>query len=424
MLRESYPARRKARRGFVSNAVSAIALALCGTLAAGGLTTPAFAQEEPVYTKAFVEAYEPVKAAFDAAADAAAAEPARALVPAMLATITNNDERFAAGGMLIQLGLKLSEPTYQRDGLKLQLDSGQLTIDRQQLFNYYYGSFAWDARDYAVAREFLQKSYDLGHKAANLERLIAETYFAQGQTAEGLAVLDRMIGERGNGIAEDTYRRALQVVLDEGLSDQLVKRSADLVRYHPSEATWNAALRVVLESFDMTADESVDLFRLMKLTNSLQITREYVDYVEAADARRMANEVLPVLQEGVRLGLLNDQDVFVKEALEVATARAPEDAAAAEEDAASARAATDAISARAAADNYFALGNFAGAEEIYKLALQRAPDDADRLNMRIGISQTRQGKFAEARQSFGAVGGKRANVAAMWLAYIDLQPAG
>jgi hypothetical protein len=105
----------------------------------------------------------------------------------------------------------------------------------------------------------------------------------------------------------------------------------------------------------------------------------------------------------------------------VATARAPEDRAAAEEDAALARAASDAVSARATADNYYTLENFAGAEEFYKLAIERAPADADRLNMRIGVSQARQGKLAEARASFHAVTGKRANIAALWLAWIDTQ---
>jgi hypothetical protein len=41
--------------------------------------------------------------------------------------------------------------------------------------------------------------------------------------------------------------------------------------------------------------------------------------------------------------------------------------------------------------------------------------------MRIGVSQARQGKLAEARASFHAVTGKRANIAALWLAWIDTQ---
>lgn len=420
MIFWSTQARRQARKG-LSAAAAATALAI-GSLAAGTMVaTPAMAQS---YSKDFVKAYQPVQDIFNGATDAAGTEPARPLVPAMISAIGNDDDRFAAGALMIQLGVRLSDASYQKTGVRLQLDSGKLPPERIPLFTFYAGSFAWDDRDYATAREFLTKAFELGYEADNLERLIAETYFAQGQTAEGLAALDRMIATRGSAIVEDTYRRALQVAFEGQMSDQIAKRSADLVRYHPSQAGWNTALRVVIDAYDFTADESVDLFRLMKLNGALQEGRSYVDYIEAADVRRMANEVLPMIDEAVAKGLLDANDVFVKETREIAVTRAQEDRDAADGDAASARAASDAISARAAADNYLAIENLAGAEELYKLALQRAPDDADRLNMRIGLTQARQGKIDEARQSFLAVKGKRAHAAAMWLAWLDTQQAG
>jgi tetratricopeptide (TPR) repeat protein len=331
------------------------------------------------------------------------------------------DDFFSTGQFNLNFGNKLRDPAMQFRGLKLMVDSNKAAPESVPLLTFYVGSLARDLGDMATAREYLTRAYDLKHDEPILVRLIVETYFDQDQYVEGLAVFDTMVAVGGAAIPEDSYRRMLQVTLEQRLNDQIVKRSADLVRYHPTEDTWNSALRVVLESFDFTADESVDLFRLMRLTNSMREARTYIDYIEAADARRMANEVLPIIEEGIELGLLDAEDVFVKEAREVAEARAPEDRDAAEEDAASARAASDSISARAAADNYYAIGNFAGAEEFYKLALERSPEDTDRLNMRIGLSQARQGKAAEARSSFEAVRGKRANIAAMWKTYLDLQ---
>lgn len=423
MIFRSTQPRRRVRKG-LSAAVTAIALASGGLVAGTVASTPALAQSRPSYSQDFVKAYQPVQDIFNAAQDAAAAEAARPLVQPMIDAVSNNDDRFAAGALLIQLGLKISEPSYQRSGIVLQLDSGKVPADRLALFNYYAGSFAWDAKEYPAARQYLSKAYELGHRTDNLERLIAETYFVQGQTNEGLAVLDGMIAERGSAIVEDTYRRALQVVVDARMGDQIARRSVDLLRYHPSPTTWNTALRVVKEAYDFTADEVVDLFRLMKLTGALADGRLYVEYIEAADARRMANEVLPLIEEAVGKGLLNADDVFVREAREVAVVRAQEDRDAADDDAASARRANDAVSARAAADNFFAIGNFAGAEEFYRLALQRAPEDADRLNMRIGLSQARQGKLDEARSTFQAVKGNRATVASMWLAWLDQQQGG
>jgi tetratricopeptide (TPR) repeat protein len=425
MLRVSVSARRKARKGLVSTAVAAAVLAVGAV--SGGVATPAYAQKEkgPNYTKAFVDAYEPVQNLFNSTTDATGLEPVRPLVPAMVAAVANDDDRFAGGAMLIQIGLRLKDSNYQRDGIMLQLASGKVAPEQQPLFNYYAGSFSRDEGKYAQARDYLQKAYDLGYKdSPDLEWMLVESYFKQNQYAEGFAAFDKMVAERGKAIPEITYRRMIQTVLDQNLTDQLVKRSADLIRAYPSEKSWNTVLRVVVDSFDFTADESIDLYRLMRLTHSMTEARSYVEYIEAVDVNRRSNEILPVIREGIDNGLLKADDAFVKEALDAATARAPEDRSAADEDAALARAATDAVSARATADNYYTLENFAAAEEFYKLALQRAPDDGDRLNMRIGISQARQGKTAEARASFEAVKGKRAQIAALWMAWLDTQATG
>lgn len=446
MLRVSNPARRKARKGVFSTAAMAVALAAGGIVASMGIAAPASAQE---YSDAWRAVAAPVS---DAVAKTDQDEAVKALVarvaaageaekpalmaeldtalggaitqlPSLITTASTVDDQFSTGQLHLNLGNKLRDAKLQMQGLKLMVDSGKAPADQVPLFNYYVGSLAWDMRDYAIARTYLTRAAELGHQADNLVRLIGETYFAQNQYREGLTVLDEWIAKNGKAIPEDTYRRALQIAYEQSLADQVVKRSADLVRYHPSEETWGTALAVVLDSNDLTADESVDLFRLMRVTNSLRDGRAYVDYIEAADVNRMANELLPLIQQGIDRGALNAEDTFVKEALEVVTARAPEDRAAAEEDATLARAATDSISARAAADNFLALENFAGAEEFYKLALQRAPAEAERLNMRIGVSQARQGKIAEARSTFQAVTGKRASVAAMWLAWLDTQAA-
>lgn len=444
MLRVSVSARRTARKGFVSSAAMALALACGGIVASAGIAAPAAAQE---YSKEWRTLASPVSDAIDKAdkdpavtalitqissADGAARQALVAQADAALGGVLAQlgpvvtlaktpDEIFTTGQFHLNFGNKFRDLRLQRTGLKMMVDSGKAPPEQLPLLTYYVGSISFDFKEYDFAREYLKKAYDLGHKQDNIEQLIAETYFETNQGAQGLAEVDRMVAERGAAIPKNLYLRALEVARDDRMTDQIPRRAAELVRYYPDEGNWVIALNVLLESIDFTADESLDIFRLMRLTNSMRDGRAYVNYVEAADARRMASEVLPVLQDGIRLGAISDQDPFVKEALEVATARAPEDAAAAEEDAVSARTSTDAISARAAADNYYALGNFAGAEELYKLALQRAPEDADRLNMRIGISQARQGKAADARTSFQAVKGKRAYVATLWLGWLDSQ---
>lgn len=444
MLRVSVPACRKARKGLFSSAAMAVALATGGV--AAGFAAPAQAQEysdgwrnaaaplSEALTKADTD--ETVKGLITRIGTTNGAERQQlvgqadsalggvlAQLPTLVPLATTPDDKFTTGQFHLNFGTKFRDLSLQRTGIRLMLDSGKAPPAQVPLLTYYVGSISSDFKEYGVAREYLQKAYDLGHKTDNIEQLLAETYFAQNQIPEGLAQVEKMVAERGPAIPRSFYLRALEVVRDQRLTDQIAPRAAALVTFYPTQDNWRIGLQVLLESVDLTADESVDVYRLMRVTNSMTEARTYRSYIEAVDANRMSNEILPIIEEGIRLGLLDGEDSFIKEALEVANARAPEDRAAAEEDAEIARAATDAVSARATGDNYLTLENFAAAEEFYKLALQRAPDDGDRLNMRVGLAQARQGKIAEARRSFQAVKGRRAAVATMWLAWLDTQPA-
>ena len=71
----------------------------------------------------------------------------------------------------------------------------------------------------------------------------------------------------------------------------------------------------------------------------------------------------------------------------------------------------------------YSLSDFAQAETMYKLALERGYD-ANTANTRIGITQVEQGNHAAAVETFGLVTGERAPVARMWIAYARQQMAG
>ena len=176
-------------------------------------------------------------------------------------------------------------------------------------------------------------------------------------------------------------------------------------------------------SYDLNGDESLDLFRLMKLTNSMKQTQEYIDYINAADARKMSNEVQPLLQEAISKGLLDPNDVFVKENLQIVSDRTSKDRAEADDIAKEARTSANGISARAAGDNFLSLSQPDKAAEMYQLATQKGGVEADRLQMRTGVAFALAGNNAAARENFARVTGKRAAVAKMWLTYLDTRQA-
>ena len=416
MLRMTPTARRKSRGGLGSALALALALAggaVVGTAATG---TPAMAQN----SKAFAKAYEPVAGLVNAEGGDPAA--AKAGIPAVIAAIETADDRNMAGNLVLILGNRLKDPVLQRQGLELMLESGKVAPEQIGQFQYLVGSLAYNAQDWAAARAALQAAAAAGYTADSPEALIAESYFGEGQNAQGLQYLRGLIDKRagaGQPVPEAWLVRGLQVAYKANLPEQKLDWSALLVTHSASDKKWLQALQVVhtLNTDDRQAQ--LDLLRLMSLTNAMSARSEYVSYIEAADPRIMSNEVAKVLDAAVQAGVLSTGDTYYSEVKRVVDERAAADRADAPKLAAAARSSATAKEAQNAGDVFLSLGAYAEAEEMFALALEKSGVNRDQALTRLGIAQVHQGKYAEARATLGQVSGARTSVARMWSAYAE-----
>jgi hypothetical protein len=164
--------------------------------------------------------------------------------------------------------------------------------------------------------------------------------------------------------------------------------------------------------------EQIDLLRLMARTNSFSEARDYIEYIQAADPRRLPAEALKIVNMGLAAGKLQMSDPFVADAKSMSSARIAEDRAslvAMERDARGANA--TAATAMAAGDAFLSHDNAVKAEEMYKIALTKPGVDAPRVLTRMGIVQIDQGRFAEAQATFAKVTGARVPIAQLWSAF-------
>lgn len=420
MLRMPLSARHKTRRRLGGLAMAA-ALGL-GLAGATVIEAPAMAQSKKAQnSKGFAKAYEPVAAIVNAEGGDYAA--AKAQLPALIGAIETPDDRFLAGNLTLLLGNKLKDSVLQRQGLQLMLDSGKTDPAQVGQFNFFVGSLAYEAGDYAAARAALQAAVAAGYTQDNPEGLIAESYFKEGQSAQGLQYLKDLIEQRvaaGQTVPDSWLLRGLKVAYDSKLNDQATEWSALLVAHSPTEQNWLQALQVINAVNALEPRVELDLLRLMALTNSLKERREFVSYIEAADPRIMANEVARVLDTGVQKGVFSSSDEYYADVKRVVDQRAAQDRAEAPQLAKEARASATGKDAQSAGDVYLSLGSYAEAEEMYALALEKGGVDRDEMLTRLGIVQVHQGKLDEARATFGQVSGApRTAVARMWTAYIE-----
>jgi tetratricopeptide (TPR) repeat protein len=427
MPRSFPPARRKAVRAFGSAFTMALALAGGAAVVTAAIAAPAAAQRsgrsdapQVQNSEGFVQVYQPL-------ADIVSAEggdygAAKGQVPGLVAAIETPDDRNAAGNLILMLGNKLRDSQLQRQGLELMVASGKSDPAQLGQYQFFIGSLAYDAKDWAAARTALQAAVAAGYTQDDPEPMIVETYFGEGQAAQGLAFLKTLADKRaaaGQQVPEAWLTRALQVAYQARLGNEATEWSARLVAQSPNQTNWQRALQVVNSLHELGPQEQLDLLRLMLATNAMSERAEFVSYIEAADPRIMSNEVSRVLDAGVQAGVFTTGEEYYGDVKRIVDERASQDRRDAPGLAQEARSAASGSAAQNAGDVYLSLGSWAEAEEMYAMALEKGVADRDRTLTRLGIAQAQQGKKAEARASFEQVGGTRTPVARMWTAYVE-----
>ena len=345
----------------------------------------------------------------------------------VFAAIGNQDDRLMAGQIATNLGSMALDPALQRRGVVAMIESGKVSPADLPKFQYYAGSLAYDVKDYAAARAGLQAAVSAGYHDNDADALLAEAYLSDNQVPQGLAVLKQAIAQRNSTPSKAPagwYRRGLGAAYKANLLDQATDFAISLVKAYPTSDNWSGAITVVREIGKFPAQETLDLMRLMGRTNSYAEERDYVEYIQAADPRRLPGEVLKVIEAGVAAGKLRATDTFVSEARGIANMRIAADRASLvglERDARSPTA--SAATVGGAADAFLSYGEAAKAESLFNLAMAKPGAEQDRLLTRLGIAQLDQGNYAGSQATFARVGGTRKYLAQLWSIYAGLKAA-
>lgn len=421
-----FPIFNRARTNLLSSGALAIALAFGAVGGAAIVAAPAVAKEAPPkLSKAFMAIVGPLQTELGAISkkpDPAAIASARTKLDAAFAAASTPDDQFYAGQFAIQLGSAAKDSVLQRRGIEAALASGKLPAADVGKFNFYLGSIAFDQKDYATARTALTTAVQMGYKDNDAEVVLSESLIAENQSAQGLQVLAQAIdGKKAAGTLapENWYRRGLGVAYKAKLLDQAQTFSTILVRDYPSSENWAGAIAVLRDVGKFQSQETLDLMRLVDRTDSFTESGDYIEYLQAADARRSPGEVLKILDKGMKAGKLSGSDMFVTDVKTQANARIAADKASLpglERDARAASA--TGATAMAAGDAFISYDDPATAEAMYQIALTKPGVDAARILTRLGIAQTDQGKYADAQATFAKVEGVRKPIAQLWLIYV------
>lgn len=420
----------------------ALAIALAsGTavLAVPGFTGEAHAQKKKkdekqaegkaAYSEAFVKAYQPIDTALKApGADVAALKPQ---ILALVPLATTPDDQLALGGMIFNTGISSQDLPFQLQGAEMMLASGKVKPEETGRFNVVAFQIANELKQYDKARSYLQKAIDAGYSAPNvsttdLQMNMAELYFSEGRNAEGLKYLSDAIAARkaeGQPVDSRWYRRGVSVAYTNEIVPQVYDFVQNWVMDYPTSENWRDAVNLTRNLNDYDGPVLLDLLRLGKKVDTLKDKNDFVFYIEAADTRRLPQEVKSVIEEANAKGVIpRGSDSWVDEQYKTASGLIAQDRAALpslERDASAPNAQLRTV--LAAGDTFLSYGEYAKAAGFYERSLTLAGVDRNLALTRLGIAQMGAGDTAAARATFAQVEGNRAPIAMLWSAYAQQQ---
>lgn len=428
--------------------VSKIAIAL--SAAALTAAPAAYAQERPKktkkgkeaaapaapkrnYSKEFIKQYSVAADALNKTKDAAAA---KALFPAVVASVQNDDDRYEAGILAINIGAQLKDLAFQEQGIDLMLASATTPANIKAEYTFRKGGIAYDKKDYALAERHMVDAYNAGHRSNNIEFLISNAQSQQNKNTEAMAWLNKAIDASKAAGTPDKAYIIRAAVLSAKAKDYAgaANMYKDLLKVENNADYWHDALAFFDRSLTLDPEESLDLFRLMRATNGLRFQQEYAQYLDSLSyiGVRYPAEAVSVLDEGFAKGIISKSNLTFGERYNEAKARLAEDKATLAGTVKPAKApGARPMLTSLTADSFFSHKDYATAKDLYETALAKGPvvdkdgkDQSDRTRFRLAMSKAFLGDYAGAKAGFATItGSNRKKIAEYWIMFIDQKSA-
>ena len=345
---------------------------------------------------------------------------AKAAFDASVAAATAPNDMYWAGNVALQIGAKTSDQALQRRGIKMVLDSGLASPAENSKYSYYEGQFAYQDKEYAKAAQYLQRAYEAGYRDNDIGATLAEANNNAGNSAEAFKWLNTAIDDKkaaGQEVPENWYKRGAALALEAKDNAEASTWLNRLIAAYPNATNWRDTLVVYRDGVNLSTPENLDLMRLMRQVGALKSERDYGEYVDAADPRRLPGEVVAVIDEAQANGVAGS--TYLAEQKTAAQGNIRADKAGLAGAAKDARAAGTGKNAAVTADAYLGYGDYPQAIELYTAALEKGGVDADEVHTHRGIARAQSGDKAGAMEDFNAVqNGNRKAIAQYWMLYL------
>ncbi|MCK8456054.1 hypothetical protein [Sphingomonas faeni] len=297
-------------------------------------------------------------------------------------------------------------------------------------YAYRRGALAFNGKQYPIALQYFSKAKELGYNDPNLPLQIIKAKMDSGDVAGATADLDASITQMsasGQKAPEEYYRYAVAKSYAAKRKPETMAWLKKWITAYPTAKNWRDVLILsgIQKDALITLDEpqKVDIFRLMRATNSLADQTDYLQYADSVNRRGLPSEAQAVLKEGMASGKIPASNTMAKGLMADATKNIAADGPLSGLEKRAATAPNGKLAA-GTADAYLGQNNYAKSIELYRLALTKGGVDADEVNLHLGIALARSGDKAGAATAFAAVkGAPKSDIAGLWNTWLGAPAA-
>jgi tetratricopeptide (TPR) repeat protein len=280
------------------------------------------------------------------------------------------------------------------------------------------GGKFYNAKQYDKAIAAFNRAVALDpHDYESLD-LIGESYLGSGQKAQAAAAYQHAIQlttAAGQKPDEDLYKKAVQLAYDSHSPDA-IEAARQWVAAYPSANSWHNAVAIYRNLNHPDTEGTLDLLRLLQATNALSTSGDYALFTEASAEQQNFNEAQSVIDAGIAAHVVDPSNAQFREMIGILKNKSK--ATPADLQAAVKMSPTPTNLVRIG-DRYYAMGDYSQAADIYRQVLTKSGADKDVANLHLGMALARGGDKAGATAALNAVGGSRADIAKLWLLYVQ-----
>lgn len=343
-----------------------------------------------------------------------------AKVAAAQAVSETKEDRYLIGQLQLKAALAAKDNVSMAAAIDAIAKSGFASTPDVARLYMALGSTYYNAKQLDQAAAAFERGSSLNPNDTDLLVNLGETRFAQGRKEEAITIFQRAIQVRtaaGQKPEEALYKRTLSIAYDAKLPST-AELGRQWVAAYPSAQSWRDAIAVYRNMTKPDVEGTLDLLRLMQATGALSQPADYSLFATAAADQLNYNEAQAVIDAGVAAKHVDVSSPLFRDIVSGLKAKPKATAA---DLAAATKTAQSGMALLRIGDRYYAMGDYAKAVELYRMAADKPGVDKDVANLHIGMALARSGDKAGATAALNAVSGARAEIAKFWLLYVQRQ---